>query len=122
MRTHLNQVRESTNDRCYIKRNKLHVNDNAPGRKTISAPPTPNNCPNRSVKIEKDAQQHIIWKPRINAGEKHTKSGSREETKSSRDLEELHNIPKTGPINKTTQQTAVPLAKEAVKSRLRSNK
>ncbi|KAG5886931.1 hypothetical protein JTB14_025011 [Gonioctena quinquepunctata] len=100
-RTHLNHVRESTKDRCCIKGNRLSVNNKAytvddflneknTRTKHNSAPPTPNNYPNRLLVLEEDTQQHTTGKHRTGAEEKQTKSGIREEGKILTDLGELN--------------------------------
>lgn len=146
LRAHLNQAKENTDNRCFIKGNRLYVNNIAytvddlqyepdPKAKNNSAPPTPDIWPSQSIETEIVPNQLETQKPctipeekKIELStypvteEKQSKRTTAEVETTPTNLEEIHTTPKSGAGKIINKPTAAPLNRDILRSRLRSCK
>lgn len=131
LREHLSRAREDTENSCYIKGNKLYVNNVAytvedlkyetePEPRSYSSPPTPNITSKPASNQEENTKAPTLEQIQTNTGEGQTNQLVEKQKPSS--LQQHSNTPKTGTIRKTTKPAIAPLTKETVRDRLRSNK
>lgn len=131
LREHLHQVKGNTGKQCFIKGNKLYVDNipytvedlkyvNEPDPKNNSAPPTPKISKSLTLGREEGAELAIPENHQITSGEQSSQPRGEEEQPPT--LEKQPNTPTSGTVNKNIKQTVLPLAKETVRTRLRSHK